>query len=95
MDSDRLYEKMATMNDKTKATAIANSDSYGLQIGETYEIVNFTAGENGNGASIKVLRIGDANKISLNWKEYRTSFDGTIFAHDDWAAKDQITMLND
>merc|ERR1712110_583752 len=93
MDSDRLMEKLDTMGDKTMATAIANSEIRGLQIGQSYGVVSATVGKSSDKGNIKVR---DGMKIiSMSWKEYRTSFDGTTFNHDDWKGKDQFKVLND
>jgi len=94
-----MWEKMITMDDRTRATAVANSEDYGLQVGSTYEVVSATPGEsNRYSGSVVVKRVDateDEEVISMNWKAYRTSFTGTEFTHDGWAGKDQFRVSDD
>jgi len=97
MDKDRMWEKMITMDAKTKATAISNSEIDGLEIGHTYKVVSAKPGKNNRYSGlVTVVDVEDGSKdFSMNWKAYRTSFTGTTFTHDGWVGKDQFRVYND
>merc|ERR1712110_164720 len=85
------------MDEKTKATAVANTDENGLQIGQEYLIIS--AGKtNGQKRHVRVTTMDpmvDEPDLYFSWSGYRTSFKGTYFTHDDWTGRDEFLMLDD
>jgi len=73
MDKDRMWEKMITMDAKTKATAISNSEIDGLEIGHTYKVVSAKPGKNNRYSGlVTVVDVEDGSKdFSMGYQAYR------------------------